>query len=83
MNNFFVVHHSGTWKVRSLGNYSEPFPSEIAALEHAVQLAKQSGEQGYAAMVHFQRSPADPPRIVWTYGKDPDSPLWAKVLRRH
>jgi hypothetical protein len=70
----YIVFHEGHWRVKHEGKFSDPYPSQAAAIAAAIEAANRDGEYGHQAqvLVHGEDLLFS---AVWTYGLDPYPPL--------
>jgi hypothetical protein len=70
----YIVFHEGHWRVKHEGKFSDPYPSQAAAVAAAIEAAHRGGEYGNQAqvLVHGEDLLFS---AVWTYGLDPYPPL--------
>jgi hypothetical protein len=71
---YFVVLHDDTWKIKHNDQHSAPYPSQAAAIEDAVERAKQTSDRGGLSQVLVQGEDLTF-RTELTYGMDPFPPL--------
>jgi hypothetical protein len=70
----YIVFHEGHWRVKHDGQFSDPYPSQAAAIAAAIEAANRDGEYGNQAqvLVHGEDLLFS---AVWTYGLDRYPPL--------
>jgi hypothetical protein len=70
---YFVVHHDNQWKIKSKGNHSTPFKTQMLAITEAINQAHYSSQNGQPSQVIVQGLDNNF-RTEWTYGEDPYPP---------
>lgn len=70
---YYVVKQNNQWKIKHNDAHYGPYGTQRDAIQHAVNAAHKSGENGHDAQVLIQG--ADHLfRTEWTYGHDPYPP---------
>jgi len=70
---YFVVLHSGEWKIKLDGKHYGPYATQRAAIKTAVDAAHKNGDNGLDSQVLVQGTD-NKFRTEWTYGNDPFPP---------
>jgi hypothetical protein len=70
---YFVVRHSGEWKIKLEGKHYGPYRTQADAIRAAVDAAHRAGQSGHDSQVLIQKM-GNEFRAEWTYGHDPYPP---------
>ncbi len=70
---YYVVIHSGEWKINYEGKHYGPYETQKGAIRAAVDAAHKVGARGGDAQVLVQGM-SNQWRTEWTYGHDPYPP---------